>query len=60
MVCPWRSSSPQPAQPHARPPEGIEAALDNRFQLLLQGRRTAMPRHRTLAAAIDWSYDQLD
>ena len=39
--------------------DGIEAALDNRFQLLLQGRRTAMPRHRTLAAAIDWSYDQL-
>ncbi len=43
----------------ARGLEGIEAALDNRFQLLLQGRRTAIPRHRTLAAAIDWSYDQL-
>ena len=38
---------------------GLVAALDNRFQLLLQGRRTAMPRHRTLAAAIDWSYDSL-
>ena len=38
---------------------GLVAALDNRFQLLLQGRRTAMPRHRTMAAAIDWSYDQL-
>lgn len=38
---------------------GLATALDNRFQLLLQGRRTAMPRHRTLAAAIDWSYDAL-
>ncbi|MGH6908857.1 MAG: ATP-binding protein, partial [Phenylobacterium sp.] len=35
---------------------GIEAGLDNRFQLLSEGRRTAMPRHRTMAAAIDWSY----
>lgn len=38
---------------------GLVAALDNRFQLLLEGRRTAMPRHRTMAAAIDWSYDSL-
>jgi predicted ATPase/DNA-binding winged helix-turn-helix (wHTH) protein len=35
---------------------GIEAGLDNRFQILSEGRRTAMPRHRTMAAAIDWSY----
>ena len=32
--------------------------LDDRFQLL-QGRRTALPRHRTLAAALDWSYEAL-
>ena len=38
---------------------GLESALDDRFQLLLQGRRTAMPRHRSLAAAIDWSYESL-
>ena len=35
---------------------GIEAGLDNRFQMLSEGRRTAMPRHRTMTAAIDWSY----
>jgi predicted ATPase/DNA-binding winged helix-turn-helix (wHTH) protein len=35
---------------------GIEAGLDNRFQILSEGRRTAMPRHRTMAAAIDWSF----
>jgi predicted ATPase len=38
---------------------GVQSALDNRFQKLLHGRRTAVPRHRTLAAAIDWSFDQL-
>jgi predicted ATPase len=30
--------------------------LDGRFRLLWQGRRTALPRHRTLAAALDWSH----
>jgi predicted ATPase len=39
--------------------EGVEAALDSRFQLFFQSRRTAIPRHRTLSAAIDWSYDAL-
>jgi predicted ATPase/DNA-binding winged helix-turn-helix (wHTH) protein len=39
--------------------KGIEAGLDDRFQLLGEGRRTAIPRHRTLAAAVDWSYDAL-
>jgi predicted ATPase len=34
------------------------ARLDDRLQLL-QGRRTALPRHRTLAAALDWSYEGL-
>ena len=38
---------------------GLMSALDDRFQVLLQGRRTAIPRHRSLAAAIDWSYDAL-
>ena len=35
------------------------ALLDDRFRILGQGRRTALPRHQTLTAAIDWSYDLL-
>ncbi|TXS52578.1 AfsR/SARP family transcriptional regulator [Streptomyces sp. uw30] len=38
----------------------IEARLDNRFALLAKGDRTAPPRHRTLRAVLDWSYDLLD
>jgi predicted ATPase len=38
---------------------GLAAALSDRFLLLNKGRRTALPRHRTLAAALDWSYDLL-
>lgn len=34
--------------------------LDERFHLLDHGRRTVGPRHRTLWAAIDWSYNLLD
>ena len=34
----------------------LAARLDHRFGLLTSGRRTAMPHHRTLAAALDWSY----
>jgi predicted ATPase/DNA-binding winged helix-turn-helix (wHTH) protein len=30
--------------------------LDGQFKLLWQGRRTALPRHQTLGATIDWSY----
>jgi predicted ATPase len=33
--------------------------LDDRFAVLTRGRRTALPRHRTLRAAMDWSYDLL-
>jgi predicted ATPase/DNA-binding winged helix-turn-helix (wHTH) protein len=35
------------------------ALLDNRFRLLWHGRRTALPRHQTLRATLDWSYDLL-
>jgi predicted ATPase/DNA-binding winged helix-turn-helix (wHTH) protein len=35
------------------------ALLDNRFRLLWHGRRTALPRHQTLGATLDWSYDLL-
>ena len=37
----------------------IAARLDDRFSILTRGRRTALPRHRTLAAAFDWSYGLL-
>jgi predicted ATPase/DNA-binding winged helix-turn-helix (wHTH) protein len=37
----------------------IDAYLNNRFGLLISGRRTALPRHRTLRAMLDWSYDLL-
>jgi predicted ATPase len=30
--------------------------LDDRFTLLAHGRRTALPRHKTLRATLDWSY----
>src|SRR5574341_1313373 len=39
--------------------EQIAARLDDRFQLLTSGSRTALPRHQTLSALIDWSYDLL-
>jgi predicted ATPase/DNA-binding winged helix-turn-helix (wHTH) protein len=35
---------------------GTAELLDNRFGLLWQGRRTALPRHQTLNAMLDWSY----
>ncbi|MGF6933475.1 putative ATPase/DNA-binding winged helix-turn-helix (wHTH) protein [Paraburkholderia sp. UCT70] len=35
------------------------AELDDRFQCLTGGRRTAPPRQRTLEAALDWSYQLL-
>lgn len=37
----------------------IAARLDDRFNLLTAGRRTALPRHQTLRAAIEWSYELL-
>jgi predicted ATPase/DNA-binding SARP family transcriptional activator len=40
--------------------EQIAARLDDRFTLLTHGDRAALPRHQTLRAMIDWSYDLLD
>jgi non-specific serine/threonine protein kinase len=37
----------------------IAARLDDRFRLLASGGRPALPRHQTLRALIDWSYDLL-
>ena len=41
-------------------PEQVAARLDDRFRLLTGGNRTALPRHRTLQAVVDWSWDLLD
>ena len=38
---------------------GIAELLDKRFRLVWQGRRTALPRHQTLNAMLDWSYNLL-
>jgi predicted ATPase/transcriptional regulator with XRE-family HTH domain len=40
-------------------PEQIAGHLSDRFRLLATGSRTALPRHQTLRALIDWSYDLL-
>lgn len=34
--------------------------LDDRFRLLSEGRRGGPPRHQTLDAAVDWSYELCD
>jgi predicted ATPase/DNA-binding CsgD family transcriptional regulator len=42
----------------ALPLEQLAARLEQRFQVLTGGRRSAaLPRHQTLRTAIDWSYD---
>jgi predicted ATPase/class 3 adenylate cyclase len=41
-------------------PAEIAQGLDDRFRLLTSGRRTAVPRQRTLQGLIDWSWDLLD
>lgn len=38
---------------------GIAELLNDRLLLLTGGRRTALPRHQTLAAMIEWSYGAL-
>ena len=40
-------------------PEQIARRLDDAFRLLTTGSRTALPRHRTLRATMEWSYDLL-
>jgi predicted ATPase/DNA-binding winged helix-turn-helix (wHTH) protein len=37
----------------------VSAGLRDRFALLTLGRRTALPRHRTLRATLDWSHELL-
>ncbi|GII95633.1 BTAD domain-containing putative transcriptional regulator [Sinosporangium siamense] len=48
------------ARTRSLPVEVIAAKLDDRFRLLTGGSRTALPRHRTLHAAVAWSWDLLE
>lgn len=41
------------------PPEEIATRLDDRFRLLTGGSRTALERHQTLFALIEWSHNLL-
>jgi predicted ATPase len=43
----------------ALPVEQIAKRLRDRFRLLRNGPRSAVPRHQTLRATVDWSYDLL-
>lgn len=47
------------ARVSAFPIAEIAARLDDRFRLLVSGSRATLPRHQTLRASIDWSYDLL-
>lgn len=40
-------------------PDQIARRLDDRFRLLTGGSRTALERHQTLRATLDWSYNLL-
>lgn len=48
------------AQTRLLSPEEIADRLGDRFRLLTYWSRTALPRHRTLRASLDWSYALLD
>jgi len=41
-------------------PAQVAGRLDDRFGLLTAGSRTALPRHQTLRAIVDWSWDLLN
>jgi predicted ATPase len=47
------------ARVSAMTPAEIAGLLDERFRLLTGGRRTAVERHQTLRATVDWSYSLL-
>lgn len=64
-ICIWLDGMPlaielAAARVNVLTPEQIVARLDDRFTFLKSDRRDAIDgRHRTLQAAIDWSYDLL-
>ncbi|MBV8337203.1 MAG: LuxR family transcriptional regulator, partial [Alphaproteobacteria bacterium] len=39
--------------------EDVSTHLDDRFRIFTAGLRTALPRHQTLRATLDWSYELL-
>jgi predicted ATPase len=39
--------------------KGLSEKLDQRFRILTGGARSELPRHQTMRAVIDWSYDLL-
>ncbi|WP_245974247.1 BTAD domain-containing putative transcriptional regulator [Thermomonospora umbrina] len=41
-------------------PAEVASRLDDRFRLLSRGNRTAAPRHQTLRAVVEWSWELLD
>ncbi|ANZ40723.1 hypothetical protein BBK82_36755 [Lentzea guizhouensis] len=47
------------ARVRSLPVSEIATRLDDRFRLLSKGSRTAAPRHRTLHAVVEWSWDLL-
>ena len=54
-VSEWRAGARQ----GLRHPDTYGVVLCQRFELLSVGSRDALPRHRTLRALVDWSYDLL-
>ena len=48
------------ARTNAFSPGGIAEQIDEHFSLLAGGLRTSLPRHKTMRALFDWSYDLLD
>jgi predicted ATPase len=47
------------ARLRALSPDQIAARLDDRFRLLAGGSRAALPRHQTLRAVVEWSWELL-
>ena len=39
--------------------QGLASRLDDHLATLTRGRRTALPRHKTIRATLDWSFDVL-
>ncbi|MFC3997750.1 BTAD domain-containing putative transcriptional regulator [Nocardiopsis sediminis] len=48
------------ARVRAMPVSRLASGLSDRFRLLTSGTRFALPRHQTLQAVVDWSWDLLD
>ncbi|HVC83271.1 MAG TPA: tetratricopeptide repeat protein [Chloroflexota bacterium] len=63
-ICRWLDGLPLAIELAAArlgvlPVETVAARLDDCFQVLTGGSRTALPRQRTLRATMDWSYNLL-